>query len=421
MKRTISIVMLFALLAVTRFSFAQDKTEIEDITKYLESTIVYNGKLIISSTSQKVLASDIIKSELIFNTHQRNSRTIITEHYFIKSGDNLTPYKTLNDMLSSNEFIESIKTKKFKLNTEEDCLAFQAMLKLIDYERGLGFFREKNVWYFIRSKFFDDVEAYVISTDEKGQIASVVYEEKLKKDVSKILQELSEASADASAAVSEAASAVSEATPVTTSDQSAMSGAVSSVSEAISNVGNVGNSVSKKPIIFKKDSTYMHNYLRDNLNYVFEISPKRLESVNKISTISIFKCALKITDEVAILRDPFLLVVNNDEYIKQPLTDDVLKMPLFLKSLEEKYKINTEEDALLFQNLLDDLSLFRSDFDNEVKTFYKKETMWFFIRKKYSDNLKGYIVLVDKKHKVSYIEYTTISDENIARIKNNSN
>ena len=172
----------------------------------------------------------------------------------------------------------------------------------------------------------------------------------------------------------------------------------------------------EKNTISKKDSTYMHNYLLDDLNYVFEISPQSLNSVNKISTISIFKCALKITDEVAILRDPFLLVVDNNKYTKQSSGEGVLKMPLFLKSLQEKYKIKTEEDAKLFQNLVDDLALFRRS-NNEIKTFYKKDNIWVFVRKKRFSDLKGYILLVDKKNKVSYLEYTTISDENIARIK----
>lgn len=374
MKKIINIsIMLLALLTVTSFCFAQDIAENEEITKYLESTIEYRSRVIVSSASQKVSGLDISESKLTFNTGQKIS-SIIQEQYFIKSGDKLTPYRILNDMLSSSEFIESIKIKEFKLNTEEDGVAFQSMLKLIDYEGGLGFFKENNIWYFIRSKFFDDIEAYVVTTDEKGQISSVVYEEKLNMELPKTLQKSGE-------------------------------------------IDQIGDS--NENSFSKNDSIYMHNYLLDDLDFVFEISPNSLSSVNEITTISIFKCALKITDEFTILKDPFLLVVNDDEYIKQSSVDKVVQMPLFVESLKEKYKINTKEDAKLFLNVLDDLELF-SRSDNDPKDLYKKGDMWIFVRKKHFDDLEGYVLLLDKDLKVSYIEYTAISDENIAIIKLNN-
>ena len=55
--------------------------------------------------------------------------------------------------------------------------------------------------------------------------------------------------------------------------------------------------------------------------------------------------------------------------------------------------------------------------DIELKTFYKKDNMWFFVREKRFDDLKGYILIVDEKNKVSYMEYTTISEESIVKIK----
>jgi len=386
MKKIINLTtMLFTLLIVTNFSFAQDKAETEKITKYLESTIEYRHWLIVSHTwPQKVLALDIIESELTFNPGKEKTTIIIQEQYFIKSDNKLIPYKTLNDMLSSNEFIGSIKTKKFKLNTEEDGVAFQSMLWLIDKEPGLGFFKENNSWYFIRSKFFDDIEAYVVTTDKKGQIASVVYQKKLRKEVPKTL----------------------------------LPSAATLLAISLQSIGTKQDMDVEKVTISKKDSTYMHNYLLDDLNYVFEISPNSFNSVNEISTLSIFKCALKITDEFAIGKDPFLLVVSNNEYITKSSVERVLKMPLFLKSLQEKYKIETEEDARLFLNVLEDLVLIKNNFYNDIKTFYKKENMWIFVRKKRFNDLEGYILKVDKRYRVSYIEYTTISDENIERIKN---
>ena len=372
MKNIINItIMLFALLAVTNFSLAQNSAETEKIIKYLESTIEYNGVLLFSGTSQEVVALDIIQNRLIFETGEKYG-SILRQQYFINSGNKLKPFKTVNDILSSNEFIESIKIKKFKLNTEEDGVAFQSMLKEIDGESGLGFFKENNSWYFIRTKFFDDFRAYVVVTDTKGQISSIVYKKKLMKEVPEMLQKIG--------------------------------------------VYIPQNKDSEKKIISKKDSTYMHNYLLDKVNCVFEISPRKFYSVNKKSDPSIFECAFKITnDDDSTSKHRFMLVSNDKEYLK-PSGDEILKMPFFLEYLQEKHKIKTEEDGRLFQDLLDDLTPV-SKSNNDFKTFYNKENIWVFVREKSFGDLKGYVLKIDIKYKVSYIEYTTISDENIERIK----
>ena len=367
-----SLGLLLLLTFSSTISFAQNETK--KITKYLESTIDYRSELLVSNTSQTVLASDIIESELTFSTGD-NGYTTIQEQYFIKSGKKITPFRFESDMLASTEFIESIKAKKFKLNTDEDGVAFQTMLKLMDNERGLGFFKEDNIWYFIRSKFFDDIKAYVITTDKKGWVSLVVYEDELKKDLPETLLKSGEV---------------------------------------------LQSTNSEKTIISKKDSSFMHNYLLKNVNYVFEISPLNFYSVNKISSISLNKCKLKVTEVEEDMKSTsihsFMLVSNNNEYIKQASVNGLLEMPLFLKSLQEKYTLKTEDDARLFQYVLDDLTPVSSS-DIELKTFYKKDNMWFFVRKKFFDDLKGYILVTDEKNKVSYMEYTTISEESILRIK----
>ena len=367
--------MLFAFLLITSISFAQNNAEQTKINNYLESTIKYNNKIIISGNAQKVLVSDIIESNLTFSTGDKYSYTTIQEQYFIKSGNKLIPFRFKSDMLISSEFIESIKSKKFTLNTEDDGVAFQSVLKLMDNERGLGFFKEDNTWYFIRSEFFDDIKAYVVITDKKGNISTIVYEDELKKDLPETLLK---------------------------------------AGEVLQNTDN------KEALISEKDSIYMHEFLLDKSNYIFEISPLNFYSVNKISTISINKCALKITEGEegmsSTTTNSCMLISNNNEYIKQASVKKLLGMPLFLKSLQEKYTIKTEDDARLFQYVLDDLTPVSSS-DIELKTFYKKDNMWFFVREKTFDDIKGYILVVDDKDKVSYLTYTTISEESILRIQ----
>jgi hypothetical protein len=371
MKNSILIILLFIGLP----GFSQSETEQTKIINYLKSTIEYSNELILTNTSQKVLASDIIQSKLTFSTGDRYSHEILQEQYFIKSNNKLIPFRYSDDLLASGEFLKSIKSKKFKLNNEDDAVAFQSMLSLLDNERGLGFFKENNVWYFIRDKSFDDIKAYVITTDKNGQISMVVYENELKKTLPETLLKPGELLPPAD---------------------------------------------TEKAEISKKDSAIMHNYLLDKVQYAFEISALDFYSIDKISNISLNKCTLKVTEGVEGMSSTsissFMLVSNNNEYIKQASVDGLIEMPLFLKSLQEKYRLKTEDDARLFQYVLDDLTpVSRSDI--ELKTFYKKENMWFFIREKTFDDLKGYILLTDDQNKVSYMEYSTISEESVLRIK----
>lgn len=353
--------------------FSQNQTEQTKIKDYLESTLLNKNTLLISNTSQNVLAADIYQSELLFSTSHQDGHNILQLQYFIKTANQLVAFKDRNDMLASSAFIKSLNAKKFKLKTEDDGVAFQSVLKLLDYEYGLGFFINNNTWYFIRDKRFDEIKAYVVTTDNSGQISKIVYEDELKKALPETLLQ-----------------------PRKTIDYT-----------------------DSEAVISKKDSAFMHHYLLDNVNYEFEISPLNFYSLNKISTLSVNKCNLKVTEgeegNSFTNNTPFMLVSNNGEYIKTSI-DGLLEMPIFLNSLQKKYQLKSEDDARLFQYVLDDLSPV-SKFDIELKTFYKKDNMWFFVREKRFDDLKGFILLVDNKNKVSHIEYSTISKESILRLK----
>ncbi|MDV7186659.1 hypothetical protein R3X25_05145 [Lutibacter sp. TH_r2] len=369
MKTIVISILTFVSLA----AFGQNNAEQTKIKDYLESSLLNKNTLLISSAWQKVTASDIYQSELLFSTNHHDGHNIVQLQYFIKTGNKLIAFKDQNDLLASNAFLESLKSKKFKLTTEDDGVAFQSFLKLLDYKNGLGFFTEDNTWYFIRDKFFDDIKAYIVTTDSKGEIVSIVYQDELEKNLP----------------------------------------------ETLLQAGKNIDSTNSEASISKADSDFMRNYLYKNTNYKFEITPLNFYSINKISNISINKCNLKVTEgeegNSFTNNTPFVLVSSNNEYIKSSI-DVLLEIPIFLNSLQEKYTLKTEDDARLFQYVLDDLSPV-SKFDIELKTFYKKDNMWFFVREKSFDDLKGYILLVDEKNKVSHLEYAKISEESILRIK----
>ena len=360
-------------LVISASVFSQNQTEQTKIKDYLDSTLQNKNTLLISNALQNVTASDIYQSELLFSTSYQDGHNILQLQYFIKTADKLIAFKDRNDLLASSAFIKSLNAKKFKLKTEDDGVAFQSLLKLLDNERGLGFFIEDNTWYFNRETRFGETMAYVVTTANNGQISTIVYENDLKK----------------------------------------------TLPETLLQSGETIDFTGSGAVISKKDSAFMHQYLLDNVNYEFEITALNFYSLNTISTLSINKCNLKVTEgeegNSFTNNIPYMLISNNGEYIKTSI-DGLLEMPIFLNSLQKKYTLKTEDDARLFQYVLDDLSPV-SKFDIELKTFYKKDNMWFFVREKRFDDLKGFIVLIDSKNKVNHIEYTTISEESIIRLK----
>lgn len=164
----------------------------------------------------------------------------------------------------------------------------------------------------------------------------------------------------------------------------------------------IHTSNSENNSISKSDSAFMHNYLLETANYSFKSVPLHFYSLSKISTLSINKCTLIITkgeegNSYSSSRS-FMLVSSNDEYIKKASINDLFEMPLFIKSLQSKYTINTEEDARLFQYVLDDLAPINKS-DIELKTFYKKENMWIFVKDKQFYDLNDYILLLKSNNR----------------------
>lgn len=143
-------IMLSASLMMITGGFAQDDKEIEPIKNYLESTIMCNNEVVVGGAMQNVTTADIIESSLRFDSGEKyGGYSIIASKHFLKSDDKLIPFDMADLLFSSEAFMESMKAKDFALNSEEDGVAFQSLLKVIDNERGLGFFKEGGTWYLV--------------------------------------------------------------------------------------------------------------------------------------------------------------------------------------------------------------------------------------------------------------------------------
>lgn len=364
---------LFVLLSLS--AFAQEAGETQSINEYLESTVKYHNELMVNSSVQSVIKSDIMEAGLSVNIGDEYNDAIIYSSYFMQVDGSLLPFESIFTILSSEEFIKVMKQNKFKLRTEEDAIALQTLLCLIDDYEALGYFKEDKTWYFVRDEFFDDVIAYEITSDKKGNILSIEYHSDLKKEMPESLL------------------------------------AVYQKEE----FGRITDEVAKA------DSAWAHNYLSQKADYTFIPTKIDLPIDAPDSAASVYSCDLESTE---IYSDgtkgtsgySFMLMANNGVYEKIRDAEAVLESDMFTESILKSMKINTEEDAKDFQDLIDLLNPVDKSF-RFLKKFYQQDGIWFFLRATRFDDIYGYMVKTDEAGAIQYADYSAITDTDILRFK----
>jgi len=375
-KLWIRILHLAVCLFISGIGFTQVNPDSQKAIDYLNNTVKYSDEIVVDKTSQTVITAEILKSQLSVNIGDPYNDAQIIQSCFLKTKNKLIPFESITATLSSPEFIENIKNNRFKLKTEQDGIAFQSLLCLIDKNKANGFFQSENSWYFIRTKFFNDITAYEITTDNKGKIIAIKYIPNLKISIPEDLL-------------------------------------------GVKNKFNrekTGNSA-----IAKKDSLFMHTYLTKNTDYNFNIEEIRLPAGSKISTASFYNCSLNYSETYAdgiksSSKYPFLLINNKDKYAKCRDGKGIIQSALFLESIKDGIKINTKADAKRFQDLLD-VFCEVSTTDMKHKAFLLKDGIWIYNRTKSFDDIYGFMLKTDANGAVAYIDYCAISDKTILRFK----
>ncbi len=288
-------IILVVILLLSNMSFAQQDAQSKEAIEYLKSTIEYSNKLLARSNSQIVTGSDIIEAELFIYTGDQYNNALIFLNWFLKIDNKLIPFQSVNDLLASPEFIESVKKKKFILETEENGIEFQSFLCSIDNEKPLGFFQIEGTWYFIRKKFFDDISAYEIATDKKGNTISVKYHSKLKQKLPENL-----------------------------------------LGKRERNINDNNNKVSKK------DSSFIHSYfLKNSAKYSFEVSNLKQSSLSDISSLSFYKCNLILSDShngtTITSKHQFMMLYDAGKYSKFKNGKQLVKSEPFIKGIISSY------------------------------------------------------------------------------------
>lgn len=371
--KNIFFIILFLMMGFLAVS--QVNTETKPINEYLSSTVKYTDKLIVNSSVQSLIKSDILEAGLSVNIGDKYNDALILSSYFISVDGKLIPFESRSAILSSPEFIELIKNNKFKLKTEENAIALQTLLCLIDNNDPLGYFKIDKTWYFVREEWFGDIKAYEIITDKKSNIISIKYHSDLKKDIP------------------ESFSAVNKK----------------------EKFGRIKDDVSKE------DSSAAYNYLSQKANYTFSSAKVELPIDTKEASASIYYCGLESTEiyqagDQCTTNYSFMLMSNNGKYQKFKDGKAVTESDLFSEDILKSIKINNEEDAKAFQGIIDIINPVDNSF-RILKKFYLQDGIWFFLRDKSFDDLYGYMVKTDETGAIKFVDYSTITDEDLLRFK----
>jgi len=140
-----------------------------DTAKSFSYEQVYNNKAF-TDLSSAIVYEASLSIELFDGTLAMEEKALFVPH-----GQALASFRNASEFLSSQLFLSTLDAE-FSLLTDEDARRFLSFLYLIDGEYFHdGCYHTEHTWYFIRDEFFGDIEMWVVNTDEKGHIQSIVY------------------------------------------------------------------------------------------------------------------------------------------------------------------------------------------------------------------------------------------------------
>jgi len=358
------IVLMFFMVSVVS---AQNNSR--EAEAYMNNRVKKVNKVLRDRIKQKILDADIIEAKLAVNLGDRYNDADIATGYFIEKGKKLTMFRSLSEIISSSELIEAF-SKKFTLKTEQNGIEFRSLLFALDNETRGKFFQKDSKWYFIKSEFFGDVSGYEVTADAKGHVTSIAaFDKKM---------ELPD--------------------------------------QQMGSASNILFKKSDRDYLSAADKKLIKQELgRAVVSYVFRM--KKIDIPGVELNLNIYDSELEIqTKEYGVIsasKYSFVLLAKDGKYSTVKSKSKIMDDKLFADAIKEKYNIKNNAEARVFQDFLDILRPAKE----EVKEFYKKEDIWFFVRKKKSDNLYAYMVKTTKNGDIKYMDYSEINDERILKFK----
>jgi len=316
---------------------------------------------------QSISNAVIVKAGIAYTLPQANLPLIDSEKLFLVSGNAATAYNSEYELITSPQFVASIQSN-YRLKTNTDAEAFHNLFSLIDMRwSGASFYQQGNSWYFIRSTFFDDVEFWRIDIDDSGNVQTIAYESRME---------------------------------ITIPDEVVEPDERSPLLEQQADI---------------KISSTQLDVIKQNINSSINFS----QSVNKLTDYTISQISNAIIcehnfniDEVYTddegnpynsTRASLVISVNhNGEEGFFETHTEMLTSSIFAGSVKSTLTLKTDEDAQLFEKMLDEIT----PFYEPKKERLQKDNAWFFIRDESFGDNEGFAVTIDSNGKIQQITHS---------------
>lgn len=100
----------------------------------------------------------------------------------------------------------------------------------------------------------------------------------------------------------------------------------------------------------------------------------------------------------------YWFAINNGKLMQLEITSSKKKLDVLFSLLKENVQIKNESDARIFETALDKIYPM-SWSEAEAKKHIKTGSKWYFIRGKFFDTSKGFVVTLDQNSKITQIDY----------------
>lgn len=335
---------------------------------YVKEQISERIAFLITSEQQEVLDANIIDADLVFPSN--NPLCNISNLFFLKTEKRISSFSSKKALIESPQFVDAINTS-FRLKTEDDALKLRSLLFAIDNETKGKIFKKDKKWCVVKQEWFDDLDFYEVTTDSKGRIIAI--------DNKKEKMQIPDG------AMGDRSNILYEKIKKELSDNEI------AVVRAELNKSSASLDIKLTPLT-------INGLAHDTKLYNLKIEISKTE--NDVTELSIYT---------------YILLSYNDKYSIAKGKGDLLTDDLFMESIVQQYSIKNETGAAQFEILLDNLNPVD---DLTVKTFFKRENVWCFVRDKSFEDLEGVLVLCSENGKILYVDrLRKIDDAAILKMK----
>jgi len=316
---------------------------------------------------QSISNAVIVKAGIAYTLPQANLPLIDSEKLFLVSGNAATAYNSEYELITSPQFVALIQGN-YKLKSNAEAEVFHNLFSLIDMRWSrTSFYQQGNSWYFIRNTFFDDIEFWRIDTDDSGKVQTIAYESRMEITIPDEVLEPDDRSPllDQQADIK-----------ITPAQLDAMKQHINSNISFTQSVNRLTDYTISQISVAK---ICEHNFI---IEEVYTDSEGNSYNSNRTSLI--------------------ISINHNGEEGFFETHTEMLTSSIFAGSVKSTLTLKTDEDAQLFEKMLDEIT----PFYEPKKERLQKDNAWFFIRDESFGDNEGFAVTIDSNGRVQRITHS---------------